>query len=112
MQKSTDWEKDHGVRDCQGMQLAAELLGLESVCEESITSAQVVLAAQIKLRKLRRELSVALANVNPLKHSNSESNTSSSLQPTSVWQEIRRVKAARDSLLSFQENIHTDRVTV
>ncbi len=111
MQKSSDWVEDHGARDYQGMQLAAELLGLESVCEEAITSAQVVLAAHIKLRKLRRDLSVVLVNVHPSKHLKSKSNTSSGLHSTSVWQEIRRVQAARDSLLSFKKNIHTDSVT-
>ena len=105
MQKSSDWE------ECQGIQSAVELLGLDSVCEEAITSAQVVLAAHIKLRKLRRDLSVALVNVHPSKHLKAKSNTSSDLQPTSVWQEIRRVQAARDSLLSLQKNIQTDRVT-
>ena len=111
MPELPDWEKDHELWEFHQMRTDAELLGLDSVCEEAITSAQVVLAAHIKLRKLRRDLSVALVNVHPSKHLKSRSNTSSGLQPTSVWQEIRRVQAARDSLLSLQKNIQTDRVT-
>ncbi len=103
MQKSPDCEGSQATWDCQGMQSAAELLGLDAVCEEAITSAQVVLAAHIKLRKLRRDLSCALVNVHPSKHLKCKSDTSSGLQPTSVWQEIRRVQLARDSLLSLQK---------
>ena len=110
MQESSDLEQDHGAWGCRDVEIAKELLGLDSAHTQSITSTQVVLAAQIKLRTLRRELSVALANVHPPKNSVSRSDTSSSLQPARVWQRIRCVQAARDRLLSLHERNHADGV--
>ena len=110
MQESFDLEENHGALGFLDMEIAKELLGLDSVPTKSITSTQVVLAAQIKLRTLRRELSIALANIHSPKDSVSRSDASSNLQPASVWQRIRCVQAARDRLLSLHERIHADGV--
>jgi hypothetical protein len=110
MHESSYLEEDHGALGCRDMEIAKELLGLDSVHTKSITSTQVVLAAQIKLRVLRRELSVALADVHLPKDSVSRSYISSSLPPARVWQRIRCIQAARDRLLSLHERIHADGV--
>ena len=51
MPELPDWEKDHEVWEFHQMRTDAELLGLDCMREEALTSSQIVLAARIQLRK-------------------------------------------------------------
>lgn len=86
---------------------AVEILGLES-CREIPTSAHVVLAAQLKLRQLRRELSTSLSN--PLQEYQGETGlgAKADLPRERIWAQIRRVQSARDKLLLLRRGLAAD----
>ena len=86
---------------------AAEILGLES-CREIPTSAHVVLAAQLKLRQLRRELSARLSNPLQLGQVKTGLGAKADLPVEHVWVRIRRVQAARDKLLLLRRGLAGD----
>ena len=83
----------------QSAQDAAEILGIDGLSEEVPTSAHVVLAAQLKLRHLRRELSARLSNSLEAYQVETGLNSKADLSVEHVWGRIRRVQAARDKLL-------------
>ena len=86
---------------------AVEILGLES-CREIPTSAHVVLAAQLKLRQLRRELSTSLSN--PLQEYQGKTGlgAKADLPREHIWSRIRRVQSARDKLLLLRRGLAAD----
>ena len=86
---------------------AVEILGLES-CREIPTSAHVVLAAQLKLRQLRRELSARLSNSLQLGQVKTGLGAKADLPVEHVWVRIRRVQAARDKLLLLRRGLAGD----
>ena len=86
---------------------AVEILGLES-CREIPTSAHVVLAAQLKLRQLRRELSSKLSNSLQLGQVETSFGAKTDLPVEHVWARIRRVQAARDKLLLLRRSLAAD----
>ena len=86
---------------------AVEILGLES-CREIPTSAHVVLAAQLKLRYLRRELSARLSNSLEAYQVETGLNSKADLSVEHVWGRIRRVQAARDKLLLLRRRLSAD----
>ena len=111
MPELPDWEKDHEVWEFDQMRTDAELLGLDCMREEALTSSQVVLAARIQLRKLRRELSVALAYTHLSEDTLDEQEPNSRVQPAHVWRKIRKVQASRDRLLLLYKRAHADEVS-
>ena len=92
----------------QSAQDAAEILGIEGLSEEVPTSAHVVLAAQLKLRHLRRELSERLANSLAAYQVETGFNSKAALSVEHVWGRIRRVQAARDKLLFLRRRLSAD----
>ena len=101
----------------ESVQDAAKILGLNEVSEEVPTSAHIVFVAQIKLRRLRRELSAILSGsmgTNQMKTGPQvkavlrvkagllgKTSVKEKERQTidSVWLRIRNVQAARDKLL-------------
>ena len=101
----------------ESVQDAAKILGLNEVSEEVLTSAHIVFVAQIKLRRLRRELSAILSGsmgTNQMKTGPQvkavlrvkagllgKTSVKEKERQTidSVWLRIRNVQAARDKLL-------------
>ena len=101
----------------ESVQDAAKILGLNEVSEEVPTSAHIVFVAQIKLRRLRRELSAILSGstgTNQVKtgpqvkaglrgkaglQGKASVNEKDRQMIDSVWLRIRNVQAARDKLL-------------
>ena len=99
------------------MQDAAKILGLNEVSEEVPTSAHIVFVAQIKLRRLRRELSAILSGSMGTNQMKTGPQVKAGLRVKagllgktsvkekerqtidSVWLRIRNVQAARDKLL-------------
>ena len=87
---------------------AAEILGLDGLSKEVPTSAHVILAAQIKLRQLRRELSA--------RHSSSSKTYQVKKGPEAkvgppledVWLRIRSVRSARDTLLFLRRRLYSE----
>lgn len=92
----------------QSAQDAAEILGIEGLSEEVPTSAHVVLAAQLKLRHLRRELSERLSNSLAAYQVETGFNSKADLSVEHVWGRIRRVQAARDKLLLLRRRLSAD----
>ena len=92
----------------QSAQDAAEILGIEGLSEEVPTSAHVVLAAQLKLRHLRRELSARLSNSLETFHAETGLTAKAELSVEHVWGRIRRVQAARDKLLLLRRRLSAD----
>lgn len=89
------------------VQDAVEILGLES-CREIPTSAHVVLAAQLKLRQLRRELTAKLSNSLQLGQVETKFCAKADLTVEHIWVQIRRVQAARDKLLLLRRGLAAD----
>ena len=87
---------------------AAEILGIDGLSEEVPTSAHVVLAAQLKLRRLRRELSARLSNSLEAYQVETGLNSKADLSVEHVWGRIRRVQAARDKLLLLRRRLSAD----
>lgn len=87
------------------VQDAVEILGLDYSCREVPTSADVVLAAQLKLRRLRRELSARLSNSRQVYQAENGSNAKVILPTEHIWVRIRRVQAARDELLWLRRRL-------
>ena len=101
----------------ESVQDAAKILGLNEVSEEVLTSAHIVFVAQIKLRRLRRELSAILSGSMGTNQMKTGPQVKASLRVKagllgktsvkekerqtidSVWLRIRNVQAARDKLL-------------
>ena len=99
------------------VQDAAKILGLNEVSEEVPTSAHIVFVAQIKLRRLRRELSAILSGSMGTNQMKTGPQVKAGLRVKagllgktsvkekerqtidSVWLRIRNVQAARDKLL-------------
>ena len=101
----------------ESVQDAAKILGLNEVSEEVPTSAHIVFVAQIKLRRLRRELSAILSGSMGTNQMKTGPQVKAGLRVKagllgktsvkekerqtidSVWLRIRNVQAARDKLL-------------
>ena len=101
----------------ESVQDAAKILGLNEVSEEVLTSAHIVFVAQIKLRRLRRELSAILSGSMGTNQMKTGPQVKAGLRLKagllgktsvkekerqtidSVWLRIRNVQAARDKLL-------------
>ena len=101
----------------ESVQDAAKILGLNEVSEEVPTSAHIVFVAQIKLRRLRRELSAILSGSMGTNQMKTGPQVKAGLRVKagllgktsvkekerqtidSVWLRIRKVQAARDKLL-------------
>ena len=111
MPELPDSEEDHNAWEFYQMRTDAELLGLDCMGEEAMTASKIVLAATIQLRKLRRELSVALAYTHLSEDTLIEQETSSRVQPAHVWRKIRKVQASRDRLLLLYKRAHADEVS-
>ena len=78
---------------------AAEILGLDGLSKEVPTSAHVILAAQIKLRQLRRELSARHSSSSQTYQVINGSEAKAGPPLEEVWLRIRGVRSARDRLL-------------
>ena len=111
MPELPDSEEDHNAWEFYQMRTDAELLGLDCMREEAVTASQIVLAARIQLRKLRRELSVALAYAHLSEDTLVEQELNSRVQPAHVWRKIRKVQASRDRLLLLYKRAHADEVS-
>jgi hypothetical protein len=111
MPELPDSEEDYIAREFYQMRTDAELLGLDCMGEEAMTASKIVLAATIQLRKLRRELSVALAYTHLSEDTLVEQEPSSRVQPAHVWRKIRKVQASRDRLLLLYKRAHADEVS-
>jgi hypothetical protein len=111
MPESPDSEEDYNAWEFYQMRTDAELLGLDCMGEEAMTASKIVLAATIQLRKLRRELSVALAYTHLSEDTLVEQEPSSRVQPAHVWRKIRKVQASRDMLLLLYKRAHADEVS-
>ena len=101
----------------ESVQDAAKILGLNEVSDEVPTSAHIVFVAQIKLRRLRRELSEILSGSMGTNQTKTGPQVKAGLRVKagllgkasvkekerqtidSVWLRIRNVQAARDKLL-------------
>ena len=101
----------------ESVQDAAKILGMNEVSEEVPTSAHIVFVAQIKLRRLRRELSAILSGSMGTNQMKTCPQVKAGLRGKagllgkacvkekerqtidSVWLRIRNVQAARDKLL-------------
>ena len=101
----------------ESVQDAAKILGLNEVSDEVPTSAHIVFVAQIKLRRLRRELSEILSGSMGTNQTKTGPQVKAGLRVKagllgkasvkekerqtidSVWLRIRKVQAARDKLL-------------
>ena len=101
----------------ESVQDAAKILGMNEVSEEVPTSAHIVFVAQIKLRRLRRELSAILSGSTGTNQVKTGPQVKAGLRVKagllgktsvkekerqtidSVWLRIRNVQAARDKLL-------------
>ncbi len=92
----------------QSAQDAAEILGMNGLSEEVPTSAHVILAAQIKLRQLRRELSARLSNSLPAFQVETGLKVKAGLPLEHVWLRIRRVQSARDKLLLLRRKLSAE----
>jgi hypothetical protein len=111
MPELPDSEEDYIAWEFYQMRTDAELLGLDCMGEEAMTASKIVLAATIQLRKLRRELSVALAYTHLSEDTLVEHEPSSRVQPAHVWRKIRKVQASRDRLLLLYKRAHADEVS-
>ena len=111
MPELPDSEEDHNAWEFYQMRTDAELLGLDCMGEEAMTASKIVLAATIQLRKLRRELSVALAYAHLSEDTLVEQELNSRVQPAHVWRKIRKVQASRDMLLLLYKRAHADEVS-
>ena len=111
MPELPDSKEDHNAWEFYQMRTDAELLGLDCMGEEAMTASKIVLAATIQLRKLRRELSVALAYTHLSEDTLVEQEPSSQVQPAHVWRKIRKVQASRDRLLLLYKRAHADEVS-
>ena len=111
MPELPDSEEDHNAWEFYQMRTDAELLGLDCMGEEAMTASKIVLAATIQLRKLRRELSVALAYPHLSEDTLVEQELNSRVQPAHVWRKIRKVQASRDRLLLLYKRAHADEVS-
>ena len=87
---------------------AVEILGLDCSRWEMPTSAHVVLAAQLKLRKLRRELSARLSNSLQEYQGETGLGARSDVPVEHIWARIRRVQSARDKLLLLRRRLAAD----
>ena len=90
--KNSSWKS-------QSAQDAAQILGIDGLSEEVPTSAHVILAAQMKLRQLRRELSARLSNSLEVYQVENGLKAKAGLPVEHVWLRIRSVQSARDKLL-------------
>ena len=90
--KNSSWKS-------QSAQDAAQILGIDGLSEEVPTSAHVILAAQMKLRQLRRELSARLSNSLQVYQVENGLKAKAGLPVEHVWLRIRSVQSARDKLL-------------
>ena len=111
MPELPDSEEDHNAWEFYQMRTDAELLGLDCMGEEAMTASKIVLAATIQLRKLRRELSVALAYTHLSEDTLDEQEPNSRVQPAHVWRKIRKVQASRNRLLLLYKRAHADEVS-
>ena len=100
-------KSQHTTFQLQGpaVQDAVEILGLDYSCRGVPTSAHVVLAAQLKLRQLRRELIARLSNSRQVYQAENGLDTKVVLPTEHVWVRIRRVQAARDKLLRLRRRL-------
>ena len=89
----------------QSAQDAAEILGIDGLSEEVPTSAHVVFAAQLKLRRLRRELSARLSNSLEAYQVQTGLEAKRGLPLEHVWLQIRSIQSARNKLLLLRRRL-------
>lgn len=99
MQLKPNSQRENCSWKSQSARDAAEILGLDSSSKEVPTSAHVILAAQIKLRQLRRELSARHSSSSQTYQVKNGSEARAGLPLDEVWLRIRNVRSARDALL-------------
>ncbi len=99
MQVESNSQTENSSWKGQSAQDAAQILGIDGLSEEVPTSAHVILAAQMKLRQLRRELSARLSNSLQAYQVETGLEAKAGLPLEHVWLRIRSVQSARDKLL-------------
>ncbi len=99
MQVESNSQTENWSWKSQSAQEAAQILGIDGLSEEVPTSAHVILAAQMKLRQLRRELSARLSNSLQAYQVETGLEAKAGLPLEHVWLRIRSVQSARDKLL-------------
>ncbi len=108
LQVESDSQPENLLWKSQSAQDAAGILGIDGRSEEVPTSTHVILAAQIKLRQLRRELSARLSNSLQAYQVETGLEAKAGLPLEHVWLRIRSVQSARDRLLLLRRRLFSE----
>ena len=115
------YQTDNSLWRSQSVQDAAKILGMNGVSDEVPTSAHIVFVAQIKLRRLRREISAILSGsmgTNQVKtvpqvkaglRVKADVNEKERHTIDNVWLRIRNVQEARDKLLLLARGVTAEK---